>query len=646
MMPAVQGGPGKGIAGGIIRGSNAGFRGEGGDSGSGVSSGGEFGSVMTAALSDASRPAQTSGPTTTQGAEGAGKTAPQAGGNSQAAAGVANGNTKSMVAGSAPLAGANVAPAEGIAHGKYVLETVTQAGSGGQGLPPGEIGPAGPALPAGPSGVTGAAGSAGSAGSTGSTGSTGSAESTGSTGSASASRADATGSAGASAAAAATPGADRVAGETMAAAAQPTVIAKVTDIGQTAGAGALVPLASGKAGDPAQKTDVQMAEGKKADTRKPAAKNQTETSQPVLQAVPAPGMTAGAVTVVAAAAAPVSVPVAAPVAVPMAKAAGSAGDALGRVGSTVVTAGETAAAANVAAMSGAATNGSIAAGPDGFAGGVAGLTAHAGSAMGSGGTASGHGAHSGDGQSGTVQIAAGQSGLGLAVAHPQNAATGAATTGGLAGNGFTATLLQGHPGVVTGAVAAGHSGVQHFSGGAGAANPYARMDEPQRATLVYASPQKMSVAVSDPGLGSFQVRAQSAGAQVAASLATTSAATHAQLSGHLPSLTAFLQDQRVDVTRVTVVQQGLTGGDSGARNFGGQQQRQSRSGSQGPRAQAGRISAVGSGGAVLGAGAELGVSEAGSGAAGSGVGAGVGTGVGTGAGGSSAGRMESVDLHA
>jgi hypothetical protein len=161
----------------------------------------------------------------------------------------------------------------------------------------------------------------------------------------------------------------------------------------------------------------------------------------------------------------------------------------------------------------------------------------------------------------------------------------------MAGNGFTATLLNGHPGT------AAHSVLPHASGaadGVGGANPYMRMDEPQRPSLVYASPQKMAVAVSDPALGSFQVRAQGTGAQVTASLATTSAATHAQLSGHLPSLTSFLQDQRVDVSRVTVVQQSLVGGDAGPRDSGGRQQ--GRSGSRRARPRAGRVGEVGTAG--------------------------------------------------
>lgn len=155
--------------------------------------------------------------------------------------------------------------------------------------------------------------------------------------------------------------------------------------------------------------------------------------------------------------------------------------------------------------------------------------------------------------------------------------------------GFTAALLNGQPGMATAATA--HASA---AGGVSTANPYAHMDSPQAVSLTYASPQKMSVAVSDPSLGNFQVRAQSAGAQVAASLATASAATHAQLSGQLPALTAFLQEQRVDLSRVTVVQQSMLGGDTGARGFGGQQGRSGSSGSRNARSQSGRIAAVGS----------------------------------------------------
>lgn len=213
--------------------------------------------------------------------------------------------------------------------------------------------------------------------------------------------------------------------------------------------------------------------------------------------------------------------------------------------------------------------------------------------------------------------AAGSSGL--TASHVRDGVSSSASVNGngSASGGFTATLLQVHAGNGTGngfpsglGVSAGagagpgaatlaHGGVQHAAGsagGIGVANPYARMDEPQRATLVYASPQKMSVAVNDPGLGNFQVRAHGVGTQVAASLATSSAVTHAQLSGHLPALTAFLQEQRVDLSRVTVVQQSLLGADAGPRDFGGHQQ-QGGSGGRGTRAQAGRVGRVAGGGA-------------------------------------------------
>jgi hypothetical protein len=217
-------------------------------------------------------------------------------------------------------------------------------------------------------------------------------------------------------------------------------------------------------------------------------------------------------------------------------------------------------------------------------------------------------------------------GSGLTASHARDGAKNAGGGNGSASGGFTATLLQAHvgnelgsgsangtgngsgngfgsglgvsAGAGAGAAAGVHGSVPHAAGsagGMGVANPYARMDEPQRATLVHASPQKMSVAVSDSGLGNFQVRAQGAGAQVAASLATSSAVTHAQLSGHLPALTAFLQDQRVDVSHVTVVQQSLLGGDAGPREFGGHE-RQGSSGGRGAQAQAGRVGSVGAAG--------------------------------------------------
>ena len=256
------------------------------------------------------------------------------------------------------------------------------------------------------------------------------------------------------------------------------------------------------------------------------------------------------------------------------------------------------------------------------------VTAAAGVGVSSGSAPLGVGADTGSGVNASVSASAdaggstggnAAGGAGLTASRGRDGARNASGANGNAspGGGFMATLLQAHagdglatgsgvgPGVSAGVgtgpvIAAGpHGSVQHAAGnavGMGAANPYARMDEPQRATLVYASPQKMSVAVSDPGLGNFQVRAHGEAAQVVASLATSSAVTHAQLSGHLPALTAFLQDQHVDVSRVTVVQQSLPAGDAGPRDFGGQQ-RQGDSGGRGARAQAGRVGGVEAGGA-------------------------------------------------
>jgi hypothetical protein len=214
------------------------------------------------------------------------------------------------------------------------------------------------------------------------------------------------------------------------------------------------------------------------------------------------------------------------------------------------------------------------------------------------------------GQAGAGQTASAASGMVLTQAHHgKDGAALAASGPGATGGGFTATLLLGQAGAGMSATTVAHAGTQRTAGnpgGTGAANPYARMDGAQQATLTYASPQKMAVTVSDPSLGSFEVRAQSSGAQVAASLATISAATHAQLSGHLPSLTAFLQDQRVDVSRVTVVQRGLLSGDAGARGFNGQQG-QSGSGGQRPRSQTSRVAAAGAVGAATGVSGAAGV---------------------------------------
>jgi hypothetical protein len=84
------------------------------------------------------------------------------------------------------------------------------------------------------------------------------------------------------------------------------------------------------------------------------------------------------------------------------------------------------------------------------------------------------------------------------------------------------------------------------------ANPYAKLDEGAAPTLVHASAQRVAVAVHDPVLGDLQVRAQAASNQVQASLSTGSAASHAQLSGQLPSLAHFLAEQRVAVARLSV----------------------------------------------------------------------------------------------
>lgn len=263
--------------------------------------------------------------------------------------------------------------------------------------------------------------------------------------------------------------------------------------------------------------------------------------------------------------------------------------------------------------------------------------AEAGAAMRAGAPA-GLAAHAGhDAQQRSAQ--GGQSGM---IVHAQNGPVKGWNAEGPASHGFTATLLTGHPAVGT-AVSHAQAHGAGADGSVGAANPYARMDETQGHSLVYASPQKMAVTVSDPSLGSFQVRAQSTGAQVAASLATASASAHAQLSGHLPSLTAFLQEQRLDLARVTVVQQSLLGGESGAQESGGRQ-RQGRSGSQREPAQAGGVGAVesagsaGSGGPAAGSVAVSGTAAVESGSAAA-------MGMDGRPGMRNAGRMGSVDVH-
>lgn len=115
-----------------------------------------------------------------------------------------------------------------------------------------------------------------------------------------------------------------------------------------------------------------------------------------------------------------------------------------------------------------------------------------------------------------------------------------------------------HPGA-----AASQSAFQASAGGASsqpavASNPYARLDEASQPAVLHASPQQMTVALHDASLGSLQVQVQSVNGQLAASLATATTAAHTQLSGHLASLTGYLQDQRVDVARVTVAPQSFS----------------------------------------------------------------------------------------
>jgi hypothetical protein len=102
------------------------------------------------------------------------------------------------------------------------------------------------------------------------------------------------------------------------------------------------------------------------------------------------------------------------------------------------------------------------------------------------------------------------------------------------------------------------------------ANPYAKLDEAAAPTLVHASAQRVAVSVRDPVLGELQVRAQAVSSQVQASLATGSAAGHAQLSGQLPSLANFLAEQRVAVTRLSVDRELVREGDrqTGGSNSG------------------------------------------------------------------------------
>lgn len=115
-------------------------------------------------------------------------------------------------------------------------------------------------------------------------------------------------------------------------------------------------------------------------------------------------------------------------------------------------------------------------------------------------------------------------------------------------------------------------------------NPYTRLDEASAPTVLHASPQRMTVAMSDSSLGNLQVQAQTVNGQVAASLATATAAGHAQLSGHLASLTGFLHDQHVDVARVTLAppafSSGMSGGQSSAQSGSGGQTQQGQTYSQ------------------------------------------------------------------
>lgn len=105
-----------------------------------------------------------------------------------------------------------------------------------------------------------------------------------------------------------------------------------------------------------------------------------------------------------------------------------------------------------------------------------------------------------------------------------------------------------------------------------AVNPYARMDEASAPAVLRLTPQNMTVALHDPTLGNIQVQAQSVNGQIIASMATTNAIAHAQLSGHLGSLNGFLHEQNINVSQLTLSRQQLSsgmGGGQGSPQSGG-----------------------------------------------------------------------------
>jgi hypothetical protein len=83
-------------------------------------------------------------------------------------------------------------------------------------------------------------------------------------------------------------------------------------------------------------------------------------------------------------------------------------------------------------------------------------------------------------------------------------------------------------------------------------NPFHHLDSGGQPPVLQATPQRLSVAVPDSSLGQLQVRAQSVGGHVEATLSASTAESHARLAGQAAALSTYMHQQAPEVSRVTV----------------------------------------------------------------------------------------------
>lgn len=117
-------------------------------------------------------------------------------------------------------------------------------------------------------------------------------------------------------------------------------------------------------------------------------------------------------------------------------------------------------------------------------------------------------------------------------------------------------------------------------------NPFERLDQAlsPEATVLQGSSQRLTVGLSHPSLGWVEIKTQSTGDQIAATLVSASSQTHQHLAAQVPSLTQFLSDREVKLSSVTV-HQGIAGGGGGGENGGARHSREQNSPSGGNSSQ-------------------------------------------------------------